>query len=157
MMIRTLKNAVLAATFALFATGAAMADAPNVEPLKKPVAPVMRPATPPVPPVKVAPKVETPKAEAVKPADKAAAPKPDAAKAPVKAVDAPKVETPKADAKMPITIQGYGATRPDCVEWANGCQSCLRDTKTGVINCSITGISCQPEKPSCKALKGKVQ
>ena len=157
MMILNLRNAVLAATFALLSTGSALADSPNVEPLKKPVAPVMRSATPPVPPVKAAPKVEAPKAEAVKPADKATPAKPDAAKAPLKAAEPAKVDAPKADAKMPITIQGYGATRPDCVEWANGCQSCLRDTKTGVINCSITGISCQPEKPSCKALKGKVQ
>ena len=46
-----------------------------------------------------------------------------------------------------ISLQGFGAQNPVCLEWNDGCATCLRDVDG--VHCSLTGIACQPTAPTC--------
>lgn len=48
----------------------------------------------------------------------------------------------------PVSIQGYGAQNPACLEWTDGCVLCIR--AEGRTQCSTTGIACVPAGLTCK-------
>lgn len=53
-------------------------------------------------------------------------------------------EAPPAEEK---SLQGFGADNPACLEWNDGCATCLRDAAG--VHCSVTGIACQPRETVC--------
>jgi hypothetical protein len=46
------------------------------------------------------------------------------------------------------TLQSFGASHPECVEWSDGCAVCKRTMSVG---CSTPGIACEPRDIACKA------
>jgi hypothetical protein len=76
-----------------------------------------------------------------------------AAVALARADDAPAATpTPGAPAKEELTLRSFGAQHPDCMEWNDGCATCLRDA-AGAVNCSTRGIACQPQEIACRSPK----
>jgi hypothetical protein len=71
-----------------------------------------------------------------------------------RADDAPAASTPSPTptAKEELTLRSFGAEHPDCMEWNDGCATCLRDA-AGVVNCSTRGIACQPQETVCRSPK----
>jgi hypothetical protein len=71
-----------------------------------------------------------------------------------RADDAPATPTPTPDgtAKEELTLRSFGTAHPDCMEWNDGCATCLRDA-AGVVNCSTRGIACQPQEIACRSPK----
>jgi hypothetical protein len=53
-----------------------------------------------------------------------------------------------------LSLQGFGAQNPLCVEWGDGCSVCLRDDKDAA-HCSTPGIACQPAAIACRREKTK--
>jgi hypothetical protein len=53
-------------------------------------------------------------------------------------------------AQQNLSLQGFGAKNPTCLEWNDGCATCRRDAG-GAVHCSTTGIACQPTDIVCKA------
>jgi hypothetical protein len=49
-----------------------------------------------------------------------------------------------------VSLQGYAAKSPQCLEWSDGCAVCARDATAGVTHCSTPGIACQPEAIVCR-------
>jgi hypothetical protein len=49
-----------------------------------------------------------------------------------------------------LSLEGFGAGNPTCLEWNDGCATCRRDAP-GAANCSTPGIACQPTELLCKA------
>ena len=45
------------------------------------------------------------------------------------------------------SLQSYGASHPECIEWDDGCASCRRISE---LYCSTPGIACQPQGIECK-------
>jgi hypothetical protein len=63
------------------------------------------------------------------------------------AQDATPPATPEA-----ATLQDFGAKNASCVEWNDGCATCLRDA-AGLAHCSTPGIACQPREIACVKTK----
>jgi hypothetical protein len=53
-----------------------------------------------------------------------------------------------------ISLQGFAAASPFCLEWSDGCAVCARDD-LAVAHCSTPGIACQPGPISCRREKPK--
>jgi hypothetical protein len=53
-----------------------------------------------------------------------------------------------------VSLQGFAAQNPFCLEWTDTCSICLRDQK-GVAQCSTPGIACQPAAIACRQEKPK--
>ena len=53
-------------------------------------------------------------------------------------------------AREQLSLKGFGAANPTCLEWNDGCATCLRDV-SGAAHCSTPGIACQPTELLCKA------
>jgi hypothetical protein len=53
-----------------------------------------------------------------------------------------------------VSMQGFAARNPLCLEWTDNCAVCLRDQK-GVAQCSTPGIACQPAAIVCRQEKPK--
>ena len=49
-----------------------------------------------------------------------------------------------------LSLEGYGAKTPACVEWNDGCSTCQRDA-SGAAHCSTPGIACVPQAIVCKS------
>jgi hypothetical protein len=47
-----------------------------------------------------------------------------------------------------MSLQGYGVAAPGCLEWSDGCVTCLRDADDA--HCSTPGIACQPGPIVCR-------
>jgi len=67
---------------------------------------------------------------------------------PARADDAP---TAKPSAEQ-VSLEGYAATAPLCLEWSDGCATCARDDKNSA-HCSTPGIACQPGPIVCRKEK----
>jgi hypothetical protein len=52
-------------------------------------------------------------------------------------------------AREQLSVEGFGAENPTCLEWNDGCATCRRDV-SGAANCSTPGIACQPTGLLCK-------
>lgn len=52
------------------------------------------------------------------------------------------------------SLQGFGASAPECLEWSDGCAVCARND-SGVAHCSTPGIACQPSPILCRKEKPK--
>ena len=48
-----------------------------------------------------------------------------------------------------LSLQGFGAQTPGCLEWGDSCSICKRD-EASAAHCSTPGIACQPEAIVCK-------
>lgn len=53
-------------------------------------------------------------------------------------------------AEKRISIQGYGAANPACLEWSDGCQVCVSGAVAG---CSTPGPACTPGRVVCAKTK----
>ena len=53
-----------------------------------------------------------------------------------------------------LSLQGFGAQAPACLEWGDSCSICRRD-EADAMHCSTPGIACQPEAIVCKQEKTK--
>jgi hypothetical protein len=53
-----------------------------------------------------------------------------------------------------LSLQGFGAQNPLCMEWGDSCSVCLRDDKDAA-HCSTPGIACQPVAIACRREKTK--
>jgi len=53
-----------------------------------------------------------------------------------------------------LSLQGFGAQTPSCLEWGDSCSICKRDD-ADAAHCSTPGIACQPEAIVCKQEKPK--
>jgi hypothetical protein len=60
--------------------------------------------------------------------------------------------TPDATTKAELTLRSFGTEHPTCMEWNDGCATCLRDA-AGAVNCSTRGIACQPQEIACRSPK----
>ena len=69
-----------------------------------------------------------------------------------RADDAPATPAPDGTAKEELTLRSFGAEHPQCLEWNDGCATCLRDA-AGAVNCSTRGIACQPQEITCRSPK----
>ena len=69
-----------------------------------------------------------------------------------RADDAPVAPAPYAAAKQELTLRSFGPEHPACLEWNDGCATCLRDA-AGAVNCSTRGIACQPQEIACRSPK----
>jgi hypothetical protein len=49
-----------------------------------------------------------------------------------------------------ISMEAYGTSNPQCVEWTDSCQICARDSQNQTA-CSTPGIACLPGEISCKS------
>jgi hypothetical protein len=49
-----------------------------------------------------------------------------------------------------LSLEGFGAANPACLEWNDGCATCRREV-SGDAHCSTPGIACQPTELLCKA------
>ena len=47
------------------------------------------------------------------------------------------------------SLAAWGAAHPDCGEWSDLCQACLRVGTE--VHCSTPGIACTPSAPVCRA------
>ena len=52
------------------------------------------------------------------------------------------------------TLFSFGRDNPDCIEWTNACQVCVRG-EDGEPKCSTAGIACQPAALVCSVRKAK--
>ncbi len=43
-----------------------------------------------------------------------------------------------------VSVLAYGAANPACLEWSDGCVTCVRG------KCSTPGVACQPGEILCK-------
>ena len=68
-----------------------------------------------------------------------------------RADDAPATPAPEV-AKEELTLRSFGAEHTACMEWNDGCATCLRDA-AGAVNCSTRGIACQPQEITCRSPK----
>jgi hypothetical protein len=48
-----------------------------------------------------------------------------------------------------ISMEAYGTSNPQCLEWTDSCQICARDDQNRNA-CSTPGIACLPGDISCK-------
>ena len=69
-----------------------------------------------------------------------------------RADDAPATPAPDGTAKEELTLRSFGAEHTACMEWNDGCATCLRDA-AGAVNCSTRGIACQPQEITCRSPK----
>ncbi len=69
-----------------------------------------------------------------------------------RADDTPATPAPSPTAKEELTLRSFGAENPACMEWNDGCATCLRDA-AGAVNCSTRGIACQPQVIACRSPK----
>jgi len=69
-----------------------------------------------------------------------------------RADDAPATPTPNTGGAEELTLRSFGAKNPACMEWSDGCATCLRDA-AGAVNCSTRGIACQPQEIACRSPK----
>jgi hypothetical protein len=49
-----------------------------------------------------------------------------------------------------VSMEAYGTSNPQCLEWTDSCQTCARDSQNQAA-CSTPGIACLPGEVSCKA------
>jgi hypothetical protein len=61
---------------------------------------------------------------------------------------APAQPRPEPSETAPDDAFAFGRANPDCREWTNTCQACVRDDK-GAAQCSTPGIACQPSPSVC--------
>jgi len=54
--------------------------------------------------------------------------------------------------KLPpdISMEAYGTSNPQCLEWTDSCQTCARDSQNQTA-CSTPGIACLPSDISCNS------
>ena len=64
---------------------------------------------------------------------------------------AARADTTPPPAAEETSLQGFGAGNADCLEWNDGCATCLRDADA--VHCSVTGIACQPAAVVCTRKK----
>jgi hypothetical protein len=69
-----------------------------------------------------------------------------------RADDAPATPAPDTTAKEELSLRSFGAAHSACMEWNDGCATCLRDA-AGALNCSTRGIACQPQEIACRSRK----
>ena len=48
-----------------------------------------------------------------------------------------------------VSLEGFGAGAPLCLEWSDGCAVCARDANQAA-HCSTPGIACQPGAIVCR-------
>jgi hypothetical protein len=53
-----------------------------------------------------------------------------------------------------LSLEGFGAKTPACLEWSDGCAVCARDDRQAA-HCSTPGIACQPGPIACRAERPK--
>jgi hypothetical protein len=70
--------------------------------------------------------------------------------APAVADDAPAT---KASSEQ-LSLEGYAAAAPLCLEWSDGCATCARDDDSAA-HCSTPGIACQAGPIACRREKAK--
>lgn len=66
--------------------------------------------------------------------------------------DEPRPSALPAPETGPATIFSFATDHPDCTEWTNACQVCIRDEK-GDPKCSTPGIACTPGALVCRVRK----
>ncbi len=64
---------------------------------------------------------------------------------------APHMPKPEAG---PATVFTFGRENPDCAEWTDACQACVR-AADGNFHCTTVGIACTPGPPMCSVKKLK--
>jgi hypothetical protein len=64
--------------------------------------------------------------------------------------------TPAAPVPEGEAMHSFGNANPDCLEWTDACQVCLRD-QDGVQQCSTPGIACTPSVPVVCRVKKRVR
>jgi hypothetical protein len=72
--------------------------------------------------------------------------------APASSEPAPVAPPPLPGKKSPpdISMEAYGTSNPQCMEWTDSCQICARDSQNQTA-CSTPGIACLPGEISCKS------
>jgi hypothetical protein len=69
------------------------------------------------------------------------------------AADPAPVEPPPPPGKKSppdISMEAFGTSNPQCMEWTDSCQICARDSQNQSA-CSTPGIACLPGEISCKS------
>src|SRR5258708_27171480 len=47
------------------------------------------------------------------------------------------------------SIYNYGTVDRTCLNWSDGCRTCIADTALAAAVCSNVGIACQPREVTC--------